>query len=69
MGLSHSFCGVGDQFSGYQRIFHSLMSHGNAVAHGDSRKYNRHSARQGHPLLYCLLNFIQIPVSRHNLVF
>ena len=65
---SHGFRGIRNQVSGYQRIFHADMSHGDPVAYGDGRKYDRRSACHGNPLLHCIYNLIQVHMPWHDLI-
>ena len=39
MSHCHSLCGIGDQISRNQRIFHAHMAHGDTVTDGDGREY------------------------------
>ena len=64
----HSLCRIGDQVAGDQRIFHSDMPHGNPVAYGDGRKYDRRSSCHGDSHLHCLYDLIQVHVSRNDLI-
>ena len=64
----HCFRRICDQISCYKGIFHSDMSHCNSVTHSDCRKYNRCSTCHGNSLFYRINDFVQIHMSRHNLI-
>ena len=68
MGHRHCLGGIGDQISGYQRIFHADMSHGDTVTDCDSRKYPGHAARQSHSHLYRFHDFIQVHMTRYDFI-
>ena len=68
MSHGHGFCGICDQLSCHKGILHSLMSHGNSIAHCDRRKYNRNAACLRDTLLNRCNYLIQIHMPRHNLV-
>ena len=68
MGHRHRFCGISDQVTGYQGIFHSDMSHGDTVTDRNRRKHDRRTACHGNSLFYCINDFIQIHMTGNDLV-
>ena len=64
----HRLCRIRDQIPRYQRILHTEMSHGNPVAYGNGREYDRRTARHGYSLLYCIDDLVQVHVSRNDLI-
>src|SRR5699024_7496779 len=68
MGDGHSLCGIRDQISRYQRIFHADMTHGDTVADGDCRKYHRSSARHGYALLNRVYDLVQVHMPGYDLI-
>ena len=68
MSHSHTLGGIGNQVTGYQGVFHAHMPHGDAVADCDSRKYNRSTAAHGNAKLYGFYDFIQVHMSRYDLI-
>ena len=68
MGDGHTLGRVGNQVPCYQRILHADMAHGNAVADRNGRENHRGSSRHGHAQLDGFHDFIQVHMTRHNLV-
>ena len=68
MGFGHTLCGICDQFAGYQGIFHTDMSHGDTVTHSDGRKDDGGTTRHSHTKLYRFCDFIQIHMTRNDLI-
>ena len=68
--MCHRHClnGVCDQISGYQRIFHTDMAHCDTIAYSDRRELNRHSACFCHTKLCSLCQFVQIHMTRNDLI-
>ena len=64
----HTLCGICDQITGYQRIFHSCMTHGDTITYCNSRKYNRCTTRHCDPHFYSFYDFIQIHMTWYNLI-
>ena len=64
----HSFCGICDQVSGNQRIFHSNVSHCNTVAYCDCREHNRCTACHCHTKLNCLCDLVKVHMTRYNFI-
>ena len=62
VGQRHTFRGIRNQISCYQRIFHSHMAHGNSVEH------HGNAARLGNAKLYRLHNLVKIHMSGNNLI-
>ena len=69
MSFCNTFNAVGNQFAGNKRIFHSFVSHRNAVAHTNGRKFNRSSASHAHTGFYSLGNTVKLNMSRNNFIF
>ena len=64
----HTFRGIGNQITRYQRILHADVSHRNSVADRDRREYHRHAACLRNAKLYRVDNLIQIHMTGNNLV-
>ena len=68
MGADHGFHGVGDELPAGQRIFHTGMAHGDAVAYTDHIKFNRCSARFADRLLHQFAHLVEVRVARDDFV-
>ena len=64
----HGFCGICDQVSGNQRIFHSNVSHCNTVTYCDCREHNRCTACHCHTKLNCLCDLVQVHMTRYDFI-
>ena len=64
----HSLGGVGDQIARDQGIFHTDVTHGNAVAYRDRGEHNGRSARHGNAQLDRLRDLVQIHMTGNDLV-
>ena len=64
----HGLCGICDQISCDQRIFHTDMSHGDTVTYSDGREHHRCSSCHGNAHLYCLHDLVQVHMSRYDLI-
>ena len=64
----HGFCGICNQVSGYQGIFHADVSHGNAVTDSNGREHYRGAACHGNTLFYGVYNLVQVHVARYDFV-
>ena len=68
MRKRHALGGICDQVTGHQRILHAGVAHGDAVANSDCRKYHRCAASHGNAQLDSLDDFVNVHVSRYDLV-
>ena len=68
MGRGHRFGAVADEFARDERVLHAHVAHRQAVAHGDGRKDDRHTAGQGHPLLDRFGDLVEVHVPRNDVV-
>ena len=66
VGLGERFDAVGDELARHQRIVHSLMPHGDAVAHGDGGHLHRRTAGHAHAFLDRLGDGIQVHMAGHD---
>ena len=64
----HAFGTVRNQIPCHKGIFHPDMSHGNTVTHSDGREYHRCAAGHCHPQFHRFHNFIQVHMSRNDLI-
>ena len=64
----HCFCGICDQVSGDQRIFHSNVSHCNTVTYCDCREHNRCTACHCHTKLNCLCDLVKVHMTRYDFI-
>ena len=64
----HTLGGIGDQVTGNEGIFHSDVPHGDTVTDCDGREHDRCSACHGNAHFYSLCNFIQVHVTRYDLI-
>ena len=65
---SHCFGGIGNQITGDKRIFHSNVSHSDAVANGNRGKHDGRTACHCHAELYGIYDFVEIHMSRYDFV-
>ena len=68
VGHGHALDGVGNQFTAGQRIHHSLVRHGDAVADGDGGELHRDAAGHQDALLGRIRDAAQMEVSGDDLV-
>ena len=68
MGHDHGFRGIGDQIPGHQGVFHTNMTHGDAVANSDGREHNRRASGGTDACLDGFGNFVNVHVAGNNLV-
>ena len=64
----HTFCGICDQISCNERIFHTDMSHCDTVTDCDRRKYDRNTACFRYAKFYGVYDLIQIHMPRNDLI-
>ena len=64
----HGLNGVGDKFAAGERILHSRMPHGNAVANTDGRKLQRRTASGSHTELRRRSNLTQVDMPGNHLI-
>src|SRR5574344_581841 len=69
MRLRHAFDRIGDEFACNKRILHAFVSHCDAVAYTDGRKFNRRAARHADSRLYSVGNTVEFNMSRNDFVF
>ena len=67
MGLEHRLDRVGDHFPAGQRIFHSVVAHGDAVVHADGVEYERHAARLADALFDVIPHLIEMHVAGNDI--
>ena len=68
MGADHCLGGVGDDVAGNQRVLHAGVSHSDAVTDRNRREHDRSSSGHGDAEFYRLDDFVEVHVSRHNLI-
>ena len=68
VGHHHAFDRVGDEFPAGQRVAHTRMAHGDAVAHADDVELQWRAT--GHPdtCFHCLAHLFEVNVARHDIV-
>ena len=64
----HGLGGIGNHVAGDKGIFHSPVSHGNAVADRNCGEHNGCASRHCHTQLHRLNNFVEIHVTRNNFI-
>jgi len=68
MGLGHDLNGVLDQFATGQRVPHSSMSHGHAVAYAYGLELEGDSSRRAYARFDRLAQLVQMDVSRDKFI-
>ena len=68
VGDGHTFCGVSDQVTGDQRVFHADVPHGDAVADGNGGEHDGGAASHADAGLDGLGDLVQMHVARDDLV-
>ena len=68
VSFSHRLDGIADELAAGQRVFHAFVSHGDAVADADGRKFHRGPAGQEDSFLNGLSYAVQEKVARNQLV-
>ena len=69
MSFCNTFNGISNKFTRYQRIFHSFMPHGNAVANTNCRKFYRSTAAHSHASFYSFGNSVKFNMSWNKFIF
>ena len=64
----HTLCGICDQITGNQRVFHSCMSHCNTITNCDCREHDRCTACHCNTHFYSFYDFIQVHMTRYDLI-
>ena len=68
MGLQHGLGGVGDQVTGDQGVFHTLVAHGDAVTDGDGGEHDGSAASHGNAQFHRVHDLIQVHMAGDDLV-
>ena len=64
----HTLCRISDQVSGYQRVLHTYMSHGDSITDSNRRKYNRYTTCFCHAKLDSIYDLVKVHMSRNDLI-
>ena len=64
----HGFRGICDQVSGYQRVFHSNVSHCDTITDCDCREHNRCTACHCYAKFNCLCNLVKVHMTRYDFI-
>ena len=67
MSFDHRFNTIGDQFAGRQAVFHSGMSHRNAVIDCDGIKFEWYTASCADGFLHKFPKCLQVHVAWHDI--
>ena len=68
MRKSHTLGRIRDKVASNERVLHTLMSHGDTVANGDSREYNGVAACHCNACLNGVNDFVYVHMTGYNLV-
>ena len=66
MSHSHCFNAVSDELTACQTVFHTDVSHSDAVAHTDGRNLDRSSSCHSYTGLDSFSHLIEVHMSRNN---
>ena len=66
--LRHGLGGVGDQITGDEGVFHTHMTHGDTVTHGDGGELHRRTACGADARLHRLGDLVQIHMTGDDLI-